>query len=165
MKHDSCVVRLEKKLSLDKQRVIEFLNAVVAGLVEELVEKGEVSVKGLGYFKVVYIPFRKQKQGDVIQALPPRKKIVFLTRPVADTGTRRIICSKTGLAEKEAETFNKVLSGYFRDSVAKRRDLLLEGLGSFSEVEGKYIFVPDQVLQEIVDNGFEHLPVFEVPIQ
>lgn len=165
MKHDSCVARLEKKLSLDKQRVIEFLDAFVAGLVEELVEKGEVSVKGLGYFKVVYVPFRRLKQGDIVQALPPRKKIVFLTRPVVDNSTRRVIGSRTGLAEKEAETFCKVLSGYFRESVAKKRDLLLEGLGSFNEVEGKYIFVPDRVLQEIVNNGYEHLPVFEVPIQ
>ena len=165
MKHDSCVARLEKKLSLDKQRVIDFLNAVVAGLVEELVERGEVSVRGLGYFKVVYIPFRKLKQGDIVRALPPRKKIAFFTRPVVDNGARRIIGSRTGLAEKDAETFCRVLSGYFRESVAKKRDLLLEGLGSFSEVEGKYIFVPDRVLQEIVNNSYEHLPVFEVPIQ
>ncbi len=74
MKHDACVARLEKKLSLDKQRVIQFLNAFVAGLVEELIEKGEVSVKGLGYFKVVYIPFRKEQQEGVVRALPPRKK-------------------------------------------------------------------------------------------
>lgn len=165
MKHDSCIVLLEKKLSLDKQQTVHFFNAVVAGLVEELVESGEVSVKGLGYFRVVYIPFRKEKQGDVMRALPPRKKIVFLTRPVVDNSTRRIIGSRTGLAEKEAETFCKVLSGYFRESVAKKRDLLLEGLGSFIEVEGKYIFVPDQMLQEIVNNGFEQLSTFEVPIQ
>ncbi len=165
MKHDSCVARLEKKLSLDKQRVITFLNAVVAGLVEELVERGEVSVKGLGYFKVVYIPFRKEEQRDVVRALPPRKKVVFLTRPVADSGTRRIIVSKTGLTEADAETFSRVLSGYFRESLAKKRNLALEGLGSFTEVEGKYIFVPDKVLQEIVNNGFEHLSAFEVPIR
>ena len=84
---------------------------------------------------------------------------------MADNGALRIIKNKTGLTGAEAETFYRVLSGYFRESLAKKRDLFLEGLGSFTEVEGKYIFVPDKVLQEIVNNGFEHLSVFEVPIQ
>ena len=34
MKHDACVARLEKKLSLDRQQLIEFLDAVMAGFVE-----------------------------------------------------------------------------------------------------------------------------------
>lgn len=165
MKHDSCVARLEKKLSLDRQRIIQLLNAIASGLVEELVDRGEVSVKGLGYFKVVYIPFSRKRQDDVMQVLPPGKKIVFQTRPVADSGTLRIIESKTGLTGTKAETFHRVLSGYFRRSLAKKRDLFLDGLGSFTEIEGRYIFVPDKVLQEIVNNGFEHLPVFEVPMQ
>ncbi len=165
MKHDSCVARLEKKLSLDRQRVIEYLNAVITGVVEELVESGEVSVKGLGYFKIVSIPFRKRVKDDVVQALPPGKKIVFLTRPVVDNSTRQVIGRKTGLSEKESETFCRVLSGYFRESIGRKQELLLEGLGLFSELEGKYIFVPDQVLQEIVNNSYEHLSVLEVPIQ
>ena len=165
MKHDACVARLEKRLSLDKQRVMQFLNAFVAGLVAELIEKGEISVKGLGYFKVVYIPFRKEQQESVVRALPPRKKIAFLTRPVVDSSTRRIIGARTGLPDAKAGAFCKVLSGYFRESLEKKRDLALEGLGSFREVEGKYIFVPDQMLQEIVNNGFENLSAFEVPIQ
>lgn len=164
MKHDACIALLEKKLSLDKQRAVALLDAVVAGLVEVLVEKGEISVKGLGYFKVVHIPFSREKQHNVVRAVPPRKKITFLTRPVVDSTIRHIMGSATGLAEADAEVFCRILSGYFRESVAKKQDLLLEGLGSFKEVDGKYRFVPDQVLQEIVNNCFEHLTVFEVPI-
>lgn len=165
MKQERCVARLEKKVSLNRQHTIQLLNAIVAGFVEELVQRGEVSVKGLGCFRVVYVPFSRKKQDNFIQALPPRKKMVFQTRPVADNGALRIIKDKTGLTGAEAETFYRVLSGYFRESLAKKRDLFLEGLGSFTEVEGRYIFVPDKVLQEIVNNGFEHLSVFEVPIQ
>jgi nucleoid DNA-binding protein len=164
MEHDACIALLEKKLSLDKQHAVKLLDAVFAGLVEVLVEKGEVSVKGLGYFKVVHIPFNRQKQDNAVRAIPPRKKITFLTRPVVDSTTRHIIGRTTGLADEDAEVFSRILSGYLRESMVKKQDLLLEGLGSFTEVDGKFRFVPDQVLHEIVNNCFEHLSAFEVPI-
>lgn len=165
MKSDACVARLEKKLSLDKQRVIQCLNAVVAGLVEELVQKEEIAVKGLGYFKVVHIPFRKKAQDNVTRALPPRKQIVFLTRPVVDSATLRIIARKTGLTETEAEKFYRILAGHFRDTFGKKQELCLEGLGTFGNVDGKYIFVPDRTLQEIVNNAYENLQVLEVHVK
>lgn len=162
MKSDTCVTLLEKKLSLDRESVIRFLNSVVAGIVEELIEKGEISVKGLGYFKVVYIPFTKAVQGDVVHALPPRKNIVFLTRPVVDSGVLRIIGCKTGLPEKDAEIFYKSLARYFRDTLTKKQELSLEGLGEFTNVDGKYVFVPDKTLQEIVNNSYRNLSAFEI---
>ena len=164
MKSDTCVARLEKKLSLDKQRVIKLLNVFVAGLVEELVQKGEIAVKGLGYFKVIHIPFRKEVQGNITHALPPRKQIVFLTRPVIDSATLRVIIRKTGLAETDAEKFYGILAGHFRDTIGKKQKLCLEGLGTFGNVDGKYIFVPDRTLQEIVNNAYGNLQAFEVHV-
>jgi len=162
MKHDACVVRLEKKLSLERQQLIEFLDAVMAGFVEELVRKGELSVKGLGLFTVLYLPCRSKEEGRIVMALPPRKKIAFFTRPVVDTTTLRIIGRKTGFSERDAETFFKVLSGHFRERLAAKQELLLEGLGAFRNVGGKYIFVPDESLQEIVNNVFENMQILEL---
>ncbi len=162
MKHDACVARLEKKLSLDRQHLIEFLDAVSAGFVEELVRKGELSVKGLGLFTVLYLPFRREEEGRVMMAFPPHKKIAFFTRPVVDTTTLRIIGRKTGLSERDSETFFRILAGYFRERLAAKRELLLEGLGAFRKVDGKYLFVPDESLQEIVNNVFENMQILEL---
>ncbi len=162
MKSDACVALLEEKLSLSKESVMALLDAVVAGIVEELVQRGEISVKGLGYFKVVHIPFRKTVQGNVMRAQPPLKKIVFFTRPVVDSRALRIIEYKTGFPEKEAEKFHRVLTRHFRESLAKKQELHLEGLGAFTKVDERYIFVPDKTLQEIVNNTYQNLPAFEI---
>ncbi|NEX13492.1 MAG: hypothetical protein C1941_02130 [Prosthecochloris sp.] len=162
MKHDACVARLEKKLSLERQQLIEFLDAVMAGFVEELVRKGDLSVKGLGLFTVLYLPFRSKVDGRVMKAFPPRKKIAFYTRPVVDTATLRIIGRKTGLSERDADTFFRILSGHFRERLAAKQELLLEGLGVFRTVEGKYLFVPDEPLQEIVNNVYENMKILDL---
>jgi len=162
MKHDACVARLEKKFALDRQHLIGFLDAVLAGFVEELVRTGKVSVKGLGLFTVLYFPFRREEERGVIKAFPPRKKIAFFTRPVVDTTTLQIIGRKTGLSERDADTFFRILSGYFRERLAAKQELLLEGLGAFRKVEGKYLFVSDEPLQEIVNNVYENMQILDL---
>ena len=162
MERDACIDLFKEKLSLDKGIVIEFLRAVIAGVVAELMEKGEVAVKGLGFFKVAYIPFRKTSQGSI---MPPLRKIVFLTRPVADSGLLKIVSSRTGLDATKAQTFYTILCRYFREKKKKKQELSLDGLGAFTTVKGKYIFVPDSTLQEIVNTSFEHLSLFDIGTQ
>ncbi|ASQ91186.1 hypothetical protein CHL67_09915 [Prosthecochloris sp. GSB1] len=162
MKNDACVVQLVEKLSLDKEFVIRALDAFVAGLVEELLEKGEVPVRGLGCFKVVHIPSRKTVQGSVAKVYPPRRKVVFFTRSVIETSALRILERKTSLSHARCEQFYRILVRHFRKSHSKMQGLSMEGLGSFTKVDGKYIFVPDRTLEEIVNNAYDHLSVFEI---
>lgn len=161
MKNDACVAQLVEKLSLDKESVIRALDAFVAGVVEELLEKGEVPVRGLGCFKVVYIPSRKTVHGSVARVFPPRQKVVFFTRSVIETSAMQILERKASLSHSRSEQFYRILVRHFRKSHSKMQELSLEGLGSFTKVDGKYIFVPDRTLEEIVNNAYDHLTVFE----
>lgn len=161
MKSEASVTRLGEKLSLDKESVLRSLDAFVAGLVEELLEKGEVPVRGLGCFKLVYIPARKTVHGSVTKVFPPRRKIVFFTRSVVETSAQRILERRTALSAGQCEQFCRILARHFRKSCSRMEELGLEGLGAFTKVDGKYIFVPDKALEEIVNNSYDHLTVFD----
>ncbi len=161
MKSEASVTRLGEKLSLDRESVLQSLDAFVAGLVEELLEKGEMPVRGLGCFKLVYIPARKAVHESATKVFPPRRKIVFFTRSVVETSDQQILERRTTLSAGQREQFCRILARYFRKSCSKMEELSLEGLGAFTKVDGKYIFVPDKALEEIVNNAYDHLTVFE----
>ena len=163
MKSTSCIVLLETKLALEREHVTDMLHETGMGLVGELLERGEVSVKGVGTFRVAHIPFKRKRMSDATRILPPEKNIVFQTRPVIDTRVLHIIREKAGLSHMEAVAFYRILASYFRESLAKKRYLVFDGLGSFRDVEGRYLFAPDDGLLDIVNSGYRHLPAFDLP--
>ncbi len=163
MKSTACIVLLETKLVLDKERVKHMLHETGVGLVAELLERKELSVKGLGAFRVAHIPFCRKRMSDATRIMPPAKSIVFQTKPVIDSRVQCIIREKTKLSQTEAAAFYRILAAYFRESFAKKKDIVLDGLGSFRDVEGRYRFVPDDVLLEIVNSEYRDLPAFDLP--
>ncbi len=163
MKHETCVALLEKRFSLDKEQIVGFLDNILAGLVEELVVNGEVTLQGLGCFTVAHFPSGSNGGSKVVKFVPPRKSIVFFARPVSTAATWKIIGRKTGLVKKDAEMFCSILASHLRKRFKKKQEIQLEGLGVFKSFEEtKYGFVADRELQDIVNTPYHHLSAVEL---
>ncbi|NEX11481.1 MAG: hypothetical protein C1942_02100 [Prosthecochloris sp.] len=158
MKNDLCISRLAETLGLDHATVRRYLELFVSGLGEELLERRSICLKGLGLFEVRHLS-GGYRNG---QWFPPVRSIVFSSRSIAGSSARALIERKTGLSPREAALFIKVLSGFLRDALRARQDLVVDGIGAFRTVDGKYCFTADRTMKELVNQAYGHLPVLDL---
>ncbi len=158
MKHLHSVKRMAEALGLDHATAIGYLEQFVCGLGEELLERGSVCLKGVGCFEVRHVP-AGYRQG---QWFPPVRRLVFSTRAVSGAVGRDIVERTTALPSSRAALFVKVFSSVVRDAGRAKQEFILEGIGIFSTVDGRYRFVADRMLEELLNQGYHHLPVLEL---
>ncbi len=158
MKNDPCIQGLKEKLEQDGLSVEPLLRAVCRCMAEELIERGSVCLRGLGCFEVAEYP--PVPAGG--QLLPPARRLRFHTRPVNDDKLSILVSCRAGVSPVQARNFMKVLGGCLEKAVRSSRKLRIRGIGEFYEQEGRYIFVPDDSFEELLNAATLHLTAIDI---
>lgn len=158
MKNDLCIQELQEKLDRDGLSVEPLLRAVCRCMAEELIERGSVCLKGVGCFEVTEQP-PVLKDG---QLLPPASRLRFHTRPVNDDELSKLVGCRAGISPVKARNFMKALGSCLEKAVRARRELRLRGIGVFCQREGRYLFVPDDSFEELLNAACLHLTAIDI---
>lgn len=158
MKNDPCIQELQEKLDRDGLSVEPLLRVVCRCMAEELLERGSVCLKGVGCFEVAQQP-PVFKEG---QLLPPTRRLRFHTRPVNDDELSKLVGYSAGISPMKARSFMKALGRCLEKAVKAHREFRLRGIGVFSQQEGRYLFVPDDSFEELLNAACLHLTAIDI---
>jgi len=149
--------------SLDEeQALLQQLDRFSGALVAELLDAGAVAVDGLGMFSIVHEHAAREMTESGSRFLPPRKRVVFDPIPGGKGDSARIAAERLDMKADDALQLTKALSGLFERSRKKSLDLKLRGFGSFSKVEGLYVFQPDPSVVELLNSAYDGLKTIDI---
>jgi hypothetical protein len=141
-----------------RQQLDRFSGALVA----ELLTGGPVAVDGLGKFSIVHEHAAREMTESGSRFLPPRKRVVFDPLPGGKGDSVRIAAERLDMKVDEARQMTIALSGLFERSRKRSLDLNLRGFGSFSKVEGLYVFQPDPSVVELLNSAYDGLKTIDI---
>ncbi|HWQ26201.1 MAG TPA: SPOR domain-containing protein [Chlorobaculum sp.] len=146
----------------EEQALLQQLDRFSGALVAELLDAGTVAVDGLGMFSIVHEHAAREMTESGSRFLPPRKRVVFDPIPGGKGDSARIAAERLDMKADDALQLTKALSGLFERSRKKSLDLKLRGFGSFSKVEGLYVFQPDPSVVELLNSAYDGLKTIDI---
>jgi len=163
MKNRLGITILSNSLGIDEpaaeMQFDEFSACAAAGLLE----KGTLSLSGLGTFSIVHDPALKEKSEKGYLFLPPRNRLVYDSRVSGSGDAGRIAAERMGMEVRRTESFSRALAEYFSLLRQQKHELELRGLGVFSTVDGEYGFHVDASLDELLNSAYDDLKTIFVP--
>lgn len=157
-------VDLAGRLGCDVASAARSRQAFSAAMAGKLLERGKVSLKGLGSFTVAYVPASRRKGSGGPVYLPPRNTVLFSRRQTGSDDTLSLALAVPGIEGEEAQAFARTLAAQLSAAVKARRELPFEGFGRcVPEGRSAYRFEPEESLALLVNRTYAGLGEINVP--
>lgn len=149
-------------LGIDQDDAKRRLDRFSAALTAELLDRGRLSVDGLGQFSVIHKETVRESTPDGTRYLPPRKTVLFDHRPQVQGESATIAARRLDMEAAEAKSFAQSLSRTVAEIGRKQGELLLRGFGSLTMSSGKFRFQPDTSLEELLNIAYGGLSSIDI---
>jgi len=157
MINHTLIEELAGLLDVETQEAGRLLKGFFSAMVTELLAVHKLSVKGLGSFTVKRVPLKKTSNTSGVTYTPPCNKLIFDSRTSGSDDTVRIAAAKLFISSGEAEQFGRSLAVILHKAVKQQREIQIKGLGLFSLEHGRYSFIPERSLEELLNREYKDL--------
>jgi nucleoid DNA-binding protein len=163
MTNHDCVGELAGLLDVERQVASSFLIDFSSAMVAELLAVRKLSLKGLGSFTVTHHPAEKKSTASAIVYTPPCNRLIFSTQVSGGDDTVRLAVSRLSMSPTDAERFAGGLAALFSGAVQQQREIRLTGIGRFALEQGRYGFLPERSLEELLNREYQDLQEVVLP--
>jgi nucleoid DNA-binding protein len=154
--HD-LIKELASLQNVDQIEAKRLLNGFFSAMVTELLSARNLSVKGLGSFRVMHLPLKKISNPSGITYIPPCNKLMFDRHISGADYTPRLVALMRLMNSAESERFSRSLAVVFSHAVTQKREIRINGLGRFEAEQGNYSFMPERSLEELLNREYQNL--------
>jgi nucleoid DNA-binding protein len=157
MTNHDCIEELASLFDVAIPEAHRLLKSFSGAMVAELLAHKKLVVRGLGTFTVTHVSPAKKSTDSGIVYMPPCNRLMFDSRLSGIDDTVRIAVSRIAMSPDEAARFARSLTAVLGGAFQQQREILLNGFGRFSFEEGRYRFVPERALEELLNREYQDL--------
>ncbi|NTU53378.1 MAG: SPOR domain-containing protein [Chlorobiaceae bacterium] len=139
-------------LGIEREEAQRRLDRFSGGMTAELLDRGRLSVDGLGLFSLIHEQPVREKTSSGTLYLPPRNGVIFEHRPERAGDSAAIASGRLDMEASEARRFAKALSAMFKQLGKGSGSVELRGFGSFTVTSGRFQFLADPSLEELLNS-------------
>lgn len=152
-----CTELLSGLLSIERGRAEALLSRFSAAVASSLLERGSVSVRGLGSFSIRYTPPERRAGEEGWVYAPPSNAIAWRRRGGTDE-TPEMLRRRLRMEPDEARRAAAAFAKAFRAAMRGREGLVLPGFGRFGSAGKRSLgFRPEPGLLELANGDYHGL--------
>ena len=161
--HD-LIEELAELLNVETEESGRLLNAFFSAMVTELLAERKLSVKGLGSFSVSHVPLKKKSNASGTTYTTPCNRLNYDRKISGSDDTARIASLRLLTSPGEVKPIARAFAKAFSTAFQQKREIRINGLGSFSIDNGAYGFLPERSLEELLNREYQNLEEVVLPL-
>ncbi len=157
MTQSDLIAEFAALLGVERPVALSTMEGFFRAMQAELLVAQKLSLKGVGSFQITHTPLQKTRSSSGIVYTPPCNKVLFERRMSGRDDSVRLAVSRLSMSEDEALRFSRSFAAVFSRALKEQREVTLNGFGRFSSVNGRYGFLAEPAMEQLLNCEYINL--------